>query len=94
MASSRRAVGNSPGPKVEPQVSPGGENTKHRVQFDFTAAAYEKLVKLKDRQGASSYADVVRNALQIYEWILNQRDDGWTFRLARNDEEKEVQLVI
>jgi len=38
---------------------------KYRVQLDFAPGAMERLNKLKAKTEASSYAEVVKNALRL-----------------------------
>ncbi|HET8852392.1 MAG TPA: hypothetical protein VFN02_07690 [Ktedonobacteraceae bacterium] len=47
---------------------------KQRVQFDFTPEALKRLEDLKDRVDASTKAEVLRNALRLYEWFATQVD--------------------
>jgi len=48
--------------------------TKQRVQFDFSAEALKRLEDLKEHTDASTKAEVVRNALKLYEWFVSQVD--------------------
>ncbi|HEY0282201.1 MAG TPA: ribbon-helix-helix protein, CopG family, partial [Rhizomicrobium sp.] len=48
----------------------GGENggrATTRVQLEMPPQAMERLQKLKDRTEAASYAEVIRNALRLFE---------------------------
>ena len=47
---------------------------KQRVQFDFSPEALQRLEDLKEKVDASTKAEVVRNALKIYEWFATQID--------------------
>jgi hypothetical protein len=47
-------------------------NTKQRVQFDFSQEALIRLEDLQERLEASTKAEVVRNALKLYEWFTTQ----------------------
>jgi hypothetical protein len=47
-------------------------NTKQKVQFEFTSDALRRLDGLKDEVEASTRAEVVRNALKLYEWFVAQ----------------------
>lgn len=38
-----------------------------RVQFELPQRSFDRLVKLKKEMEASSYAEVVRQALKVYE---------------------------
>lgn len=43
---------------------------KTRVQFDLPPQSMERLLKLKEKTEASTYAEVLKNALRVYEAIL------------------------
>ena len=47
-----------------------------RIQFEFSAEAFERLEKLKEATKASSYAEVVRDALRVYEWVVEETNEG------------------
>jgi hypothetical protein len=49
-----------------------GTQEKVRVQFEFTPEALARLEALKLVTDASTRAEVVRNALRLYEWFVNQ----------------------
>lgn len=48
--------------------------TKQRIQFDFTPEALKRLDDLKEKVEASTKAEVIRNALKLYEWFATQVD--------------------
>ncbi len=52
---------------------------KNRVQFDFMPRSLESLNMLKAKTEASSYADVVRNALRLYEALIEETERGNQF---------------
>jgi hypothetical protein len=70
------------------------EEQRHRVQLDFSAQAYEKLVELRKKSDLKSNAEVVRNALRLYEWFLQQKREGYALQIVRNDEAKEIEFVF
>lgn len=49
------------------------DEPRTRVQFEFIAPVMQQLRDLKTQTNASSYAEVVRNALKAYESLLNKR---------------------
>jgi Arc/MetJ-type ribon-helix-helix transcriptional regulator len=59
-----------------------------RIQLDLSDSSVARLDALKEQTEATSYAEVVRNALRLYEWAIEaggerarmvvQRDDGTT----------------
>ena len=59
-----------------------------RVQLELADKSFERLNALKDKTEASSYAEVMKNALRLYESIINQYDAGK--RLYLKDENGQV----
>jgi hypothetical protein len=47
-----------------------------RVQLELPPQSYERLNSLKDKTEASSYAEVLKNALRLYESLIAQQDAG------------------
>ncbi len=47
---------------------------KYRVQFDFTEDALRTLDRIKERLGVSTRAEVIRYALRVLGWVLEQLD--------------------
>jgi predicted CopG family antitoxin len=74
---------------ADPAVSKADETdakpTAKRIQFEFAPDAYQRLQKMKDETEASSYADVVRNALRLYEWFITQQKEGYEIGLIKDD---------
>ncbi len=59
---------------------------KERLQFDFTAESLERLDRMKEQAQASTRAEVVRNALKLYEWFLNDTEPDSTIQVLDKDE--------
>jgi metal-responsive CopG/Arc/MetJ family transcriptional regulator len=55
---------------------------KERVQFDFSPEALERLDAIKGKTGAATRAEVVRNALKVYEWLINEIDPDSTIKVV------------
>jgi Arc/MetJ-type ribon-helix-helix transcriptional regulator len=64
-----------------------GERSTTRVQLEMPPQAMERLQKLKDRSEAASYAEVIRNALRLYEALVEEHEKGSKFSLKRADGE-------
>jgi hypothetical protein len=47
-----------------------------RVQLELPQSSYERLKQLQERTEATSYAEVIRNALRLYEGLLKEADAG------------------
>ena len=68
--------------------------TRHRIQLDFSPESYDRLLSLRDKSEARTNAELVRNALRLFEWYLKTRDDGYKIQLAKDNEVKEVEIVF
>jgi Arc/MetJ-type ribon-helix-helix transcriptional regulator len=64
-----------------------GERATTRVQLEMPPQAMERLQKLKDRTEAASYAEVIRNALRLFEALVEEHAKGSEFSLKRADGE-------
>ena len=64
-----------------------GERTTTRVQLEMPPQAMERLQKLKDSTEAASYAEVIRNALRLFEALVEEHAKGSEFSLKRADGE-------
>ena len=64
---------------------PGRPTT--RVQLEMPPQAMERLQRLKDRTEAASYAEVIRNALRLFEALVDEHEKGAEFSLKRSDGE-------
>jgi hypothetical protein len=70
------------------------ESKTQRVQIEFSQDAANRLRQIKELSGATSNADVMRNALRFYDWFLKQQNDGWSLQLRRGDAIREVEIVF
>jgi IS1 family transposase len=52
---------------------------KNRVQLDFAPRSMERLNALKAKTEAASYAEVVKNALRLYEALIEESEAGKQF---------------
>ena len=52
---------------------------KDRVQLDFAPRSMARLNALKAKTEAASYAEVVKNALRIYEALIEEAEAGRQF---------------
>jgi hypothetical protein len=67
---------------------------RQRLQLDFTQEGYNRLLQVKELADARSNAEVVRNALRVYEWFLRQKRDNYRFQLVKDDRVRDVELVL
>ena len=54
----------------------GTSLAKNRVQFDLPPRSMERLNTLKRKTEATSYAEVVKNALRLYEALIEETEGG------------------
>ena len=54
-----------------------------RVQLEMPPQAMVRLQKMKDRTEAASYAEVIRNALRLFEALVEEHEKGGEFSLKR-----------
>lgn len=52
-----------------------------RVQLELAERSFERLSALKQKTEATSYTEVVKNALRLYENLIAQHDAGKSFYL-------------
>jgi 2-methylaconitate cis-trans-isomerase PrpF len=58
---------------------------KTRVQFDLPARSMSLLTELKEKTDASSYAEVFKNALKLYDGLVTEVERGGEFLLRSPD---------
>ena len=46
-----------------------------RVQLEMPERSMERLEKLKHKTEAGSYAEVIKNAMMAYSWIIERYDN-------------------
>jgi metal-responsive CopG/Arc/MetJ family transcriptional regulator len=64
---------------------------KTRLQFDFTDEALGELDDLKGATGATNRAEVIRQALRLLQWTIEQtRDENATVLVEKNGRQREV----
>jgi hypothetical protein len=68
---------------VPDRDSDNGERTTTRVQLEMPPQAMERLQRLKERTEAASYAEVIRNALRLFEALVDEHEKGAEFALKR-----------
>jgi hypothetical protein len=76
----------------EEKMETARTSPKQRVQFDFTPEALKRLEGLKERVDASTKAEVLRNALRLYEWFVTKIDPEYVVEVQ--DQEGKVLFRI
>lgn len=68
-------------------------STLKRIQFDLPEKSLARLQELKAKTEAASYAEVVKNALRLYEALIEEAESGNTF-LVRSADGSTRQYVV
>ncbi len=63
------------------------------MQFNFSEDAYRKLSELKDRLGVTSKTEVIRLALAVLSWVVEELEDDHKI-LAQREPGKAVELAF
>ena len=77
--SSNRASDTDDRPDAKQKMS------KNRVQFDLAPRSMDRLNVLKVKTEAASYAEVVKNALRLYEALIEETESGKQFFVRGED---------
>jgi len=54
-----------------------------RIQMDMPPRSVERLKRLQDLTEAASYAEVMKNALRLYEALINEVEAGHEILIKR-----------
>jgi hypothetical protein len=77
------------------EESETGDRATTRVQLEMPPQAMERLQKLKDSSEATSYAEVIRNALRLYEALVEEHEKGSELSLKRaNGETVQYKIFV
>jgi len=64
---------------------------KTRLQFDFSDESLSQLDELKGATGATNRAEVIRQALRLLQWTIEQtQDEKATVLFEKNGRQREV----
>ena len=63
----------------------GEDRATTRVQLELPPPAMARLQSLKERTEAASYAEVIRNALRLYEAVIGEAERGGEFAVRAAD---------
>jgi hypothetical protein len=81
-------------PKIEAETSQAMTSNRRRLQLDFSPEAFERLALIRKKAGTNSNAELVRNALRLYDWYLDQKQEGYKLQLVKGSEAKQVEIVF
>lgn len=64
------------------------------LRFGVSPEAYADLVRMREEYDAKSFADVVRDALYVYDWLKKRQSEGYKLGLIKDEKlEKLVELT-
>ena len=46
-----------------------------RVQLELPSKSMQRLEKLKEKTEAASYAEVIKNAMMAYSWLIERHEE-------------------
>ena len=63
-------------------------NKKVRVTVDLSPQLYQRLEDLESMVEAGGKANLIRQALQLYEYVAKKTLDGYSFKSVKDDQEE------
>lgn len=68
---------------------------RYRVQLEFNDDGMKRLARLREELDARTNAELVRNALRLYEWYAAQKKENRKIHVINTDgTAKEVEFVF
>ena len=67
---------------------------RHRLQLDFSPEAYQRLTSIREKSEARTNAEVVRNALRLYDWFLELKRKRARIQIVEGQDVKEVEILF
>lgn len=80
--------------KKKPAEKEPLEADRYRIQLDFSPKTYARLLELRNRSETRTNAELVRNALRLYEWFLDQKEHGAKVQVVDGEQVREVELIL
>jgi hypothetical protein len=75
--------------RKKPEIS-----KKVRITLDLSPQFYSRLEELERRTDADSKAHLLRQALQLYEYIITKTLEGYSFRAVSKDGSEETLVFL
>ena len=64
-----------------------------RVQMELSQSSFERLNRLKEMIEASSYTEVMKDALRLYEYVVQKDSEGSNFLLkSKNGDIESIKI--
>lgn len=64
-----------------------------RLCMSFSKLAKSRVAAMRVLTDAKNDVAVIRDALRLYDYVLQQRAEGWSLRLVKDDTAKEIVLM-
>jgi len=61
-----------------------GDKTR-RVQMELSQNSFERLNRLKELVEATSYTEVMKDALRLYEYVIQKDNEGAQFQVKSKE---------
>lgn len=92
-----RVRSTSPKSSRHPPADSGGTksgNARRRVQIDFTDEDMNRLGELAKLEGLKSKAELLRNAIRLFEWYVEQKQKGYSIALRKGGRFRQVEVLF
>ena len=63
------------------------------VDLEFEPEAWAQLEDLRDRSNSKDRAETIRKALHTLDFLIRKKGQGWKVRLARERDDKVVEVM-
>ncbi len=70
------------------------KDPKIRVTIDLSQPFYDRLEELEDLVDAGTKANVIRQALQLYEYVAKRTLEGSSFKAVTKDGQEETLVFL
>ena len=64
-----------------------------KIQFSFSKKALDAIEELARMTGAATKTEVIRNALKVYNWIVDMQDAGFVIQAYRIKDNRKIELA-
>jgi hypothetical protein len=67
-----------------------------RLQMDFAPEAFSRLDEMRELAGVRTNAELIRNALRMYDWLLvaSTRNEAVRVQLVNGEKTRDVELLM
>jgi hypothetical protein len=93
--------GINPGPPDEaerppppPSQRPRSQKEIKKISFDFTINAFEQIEDLRKKTKSTTKAEVLRNALRLYEIWIDRTNDDYETLFKKDDDLIKVEFLF